>query len=75
MERAIPGCWAWKRLFTAAWERANQRPAQFYPALDGAGFDVVYRRTSRMNKAELSELIEYVVSWAIDKNVKLREAA
>jgi hypothetical protein len=66
---------AWKRLFVSAWERANQRPAEFYPALDGQGFDVVYRRTSRMNKKEVSELIEYVTAWAIDKGINLREEA
>ncbi len=64
---------AWKRLFVAAWERANQRPAEIYPALDGGGFDLVYRRTSRMNKSEMSELVEYVTAWAIDKGVELQE--
>ena len=64
---------AWKRLFVSAWERANQRPAEFYPSLDGQGFDVVYRRTSRMNKKEMSELVEYITAWAIDKEIKLRE--
>ena len=41
---------AWKRLIVAAYERANKRPAEFYPAIDGAGFDIIYRRTSRMSK-------------------------
>ena len=66
---------AWKRLMVAAWERANGHSAEFYPALDGHGLDVVYRRTSRMNKSEMSELVEYATSWAIDNDVRLKEAA
>jgi len=64
---------AWKRLMVSAWERANGRAAEFYPALDGQGFDVVYRRTSRMNKNEMIELIEYATAWAIDNDVQLHE--
>ena len=41
---------AWKRLLVCAWERSNDRSADIYPALDGHGFDMVYRRTSRMHK-------------------------
>jgi hypothetical protein len=64
---------AWKRLIVAAWERAEGRAAEFYPAIDGAGFDVVYRRTSRMNKNEMVELIEYATAWATENGVVLRE--
>ena len=64
---------AWKRLMVAAWERSEGRPAEFYPALDGSGFDVVYRRTSRFNKNEMIDLIEYATAWAIQNGVKLRE--
>jgi hypothetical protein len=64
---------AWKRLLTAAWERAEGRSAEFYPALDGAGFDVVWRRTSRMNKQEMISLIEYAQAWAVENGVKLSE--
>jgi hypothetical protein len=64
---------AWKRLFVSAWERAEGRAAEIYPALDGGGFDVVYRRTSRMNKKELTELIEYVTAWAVNNGVKIEE--
>lgn len=66
---------AWKRLIVAAWERAEKRPAEFYPAIDGAGFDVVYRRTSRMNKNEMIELIDFATAWAVDQGIKLQEAA
>lgn len=66
---------AWKRLMVAAWERSEGRSAEFYPAIDGSGFDVVYRRTSRMNKEEMSSLIEYVTAWAVQNEIKLPEAA
>lgn len=64
---------AWKRLLIAAYERANKRHAEFYPALDGQGFDVVYRRSSRMSKAELHDVLEYVHSWAADNGIELHE--
>jgi hypothetical protein len=64
---------AWKRLMVAAWERANGKLAEFYPAIDGVGFDVVYQRTSRMNKNEMIELIEYATAWAVENGVKLEE--
>jgi hypothetical protein len=64
---------AWKRLMVSAWERAEGRGAEFYPSLDGAGFDVVYRRTSRMNKNEVIELIEFATAWAVQNGVKLSE--
>ena len=63
----------WKRLLTAAWGRANKEHVRLFPALDGVGMDVLYRRTHRMTKHELSELIEYATSWAIDNGVVLSE--
>ena len=66
---------AWKRLIVAAWERAEGRQAEFYPAIDGVGFDVVYRRTSRMNKQEMISLIEYATAWAVQNAINLKEAA
>ena len=63
----------WKRLMVSAWERANGRQARMFPSLDGNGFDVVYHRTSRMSKQEVSELLEYAIAWSIDNGVNLRE--
>lgn len=62
----------WKRLFQAAHCRANKQSAQLYPALDGQGFDVVYRRTSRMGKKEMISLIEFVLWWCAENDVELR---
>ena len=63
----------WKRLLVAAFERANRRPAEMYPSVDGHGMDIVYTHTSRMSKQELSELIEWIQAWAIDQGIVLRE--
>lgn len=60
----------WKRLLTAAWSRAENQPVKMVPALDGNGFDVLYRRTSSMTKAELSSLIDYLHAWGTDQGVK-----
>lgn len=64
---------AWKRLLVAAWERAEKRGAEIYPSIDGAGFDVVYRRTSRMNKSEMIDLIEFATAWAVQNGIKIEE--
>lgn len=53
----------WKRLLTAAWLRARGESVELLPALDGHGVDVVFRRTSTLSVAEMSELIEYVIAW------------
>lgn len=66
----------WKRLMVAAFERANNAAPRIFPSLDGQGIDMIYRRTHRMNKAEMSELIEYATAWAVQNGVRLdREAA
>lgn len=65
----------WKRLMTAAWERASGRSVRIFPGIDGQGIDMVYQRTSRMNKQELSELIEYATSWAIEQGIHLHAEA
>lgn len=53
----------WKRLATAAWMRATGRTVTMLPALDGQGFDVLYQRTSKLTKAECSELLEWLIAW------------
>jgi len=61
----------WKRLLVAAWARATGERVSMYPALDGHGIEVLYRKTSRLSKPEMSELLEYATAWAIDNNVRL----
>lgn len=65
----------WKRLLIAAFCRANGNPPAILPAIDGSGIEMIYRRSHRMSKQEMSELIEYVTSWALDNGIQLQEAA
>ena len=59
----------WKRLLTAAWMRATKQGGVIYvPAVDGQGMDILYQRTSKLTKSEMSELIEYIKAWK-DENV------
>ena len=53
----------WKRLLTAAWCRATGEQVVMLPAIDGAGVDLVFRRTSTLTKRECSELIEFCHAW------------
>ncbi len=65
----------WKRLLTAAWLRARGESIEILPAIDGHGVDIVFRRTSKLSKAECSELSEFVMAWAAEKGVALAEPA
>jgi NinB protein len=53
----------WKRLLTCAWMRTRRESPVMVPAVDGAGFDILYRRTSKLTKAECAELIDYIEAW------------
>jgi hypothetical protein len=53
----------WKRLCTAAWMRTRGEQVLVVPALDGHGFDVVFERTSRLSKAEMADLIDFIQAW------------
>lgn len=59
----------WKRLLTGAWSRAKGEQALMLPALDGAGVEVIYHRTSKMTVGEMSDLIEYVLAWGSEQGV------
>ena len=54
----------WKRLLVGAWSRSNKDPIVMLPALDGAGVEIVFRRTSSLTKVECSDLLEFVNAWA-----------
>lgn len=64
---------AWKRLIMAAFERAHGRKAEIHPSIDRDGWDVVYRRSSRMARSEMAELIPYAEAWAVDQGVVFKE--
>lgn len=53
----------WKRLLVAAWSRATGESLVMLPALDGAGVDIVFRRTSAMTQAEVRELLTFIECW------------
>lgn len=63
----------WKRLMVAAWCRARGEAVEFLPALDGQGVDIVFRRTSELDKAECAELIEFVQAWCAQNDVELSQ--
>lgn len=62
----------WKRLFVAAFEREKGHETEMYPAIDGQGMDIVFRRTSRMSEEEIRELIHFAEAWALSNGVELR---
>lgn len=63
----------WKRLMVAAWCRAKGESIEFLPAIDGQGVDIVFRRTSELDKAECADLITFVDAWAAENGVELSQ--
>lgn len=59
----------WKRLLTAAWLRARGESIELLPAIDGHGVDVVFRRTSDLNKQECAELIDFITAWSAERGL------
>ena len=59
----------WKRLCTASWMRARGDALTILPALDGNGVDVVVTRTSKLSRAECSELTEWIHAWGSEQGV------
>lgn len=57
----------WKRLLVAAWTRASGEPVVMLPALDGAGVDIVFRRTSLMTQPEMRDLMAFVDAWCAEQ--------
>ena len=55
--------WAWKDIFTAAHKRQD-----VVPGIDG-GFVVLGEHTSRMSKAEMSELLEIILAFGANHKV------
>lgn len=59
----------WKDILTAAYRKETQRVAM---GLDG-GMVMLGMRTSKLNKRQFAELIEFVQSVAVDRGVELGE--
>jgi hypothetical protein len=64
----------WKRLCMAAWLRERGEQPMMVPALDGHGVDIIYHRTSKLNKRECAELIDYIFALGSELNVKFTES-
>lgn len=62
----------WKRLLTAAWLREEGENPQMIPAVDGKGFDVVYERTSKLTVKQCASLIEWVLAFGAEHQVRFR---
>jgi hypothetical protein len=55
----------WKCLFM----NACGRETQFVPTLDGSGFFPLGYRSSDLSKQEMSDLIEFMLSWGAENGV------
>lgn len=65
----------WKRLCTAAWLRELGETPELIPALDGKGFDIIYEPTSKMTKAQVSELLEWIYHFGAQNGVTFKDKA
>jgi hypothetical protein len=63
----------WKRLMVAAWCRAKGEAVEFLPAIDGMGVDIVFRRTSELDKSECADLISFIDAWGSDNGVEFSQ--
>ena len=63
----------WKLLFVSGHAIATKEGADMVPGLEGE-FLNLRESTARMSKARMASLLEYVISWAIDHGVELRDA-
>ena len=63
----------WKLLFVSGHSVATKQGADLVPGLEGE-FLNLRESTARMGKARMASLLDYVMSWAIDHGVELREA-
>ena len=63
----------WKLLFVSGHAVATKHGADLVPGLEGE-FLNLRESTARMSKARMASLLEYVMAWAVDHGVELREA-
>jgi NinB protein len=59
----------WKTLFM----HALGQEVDFLPALDGSTFVPVGFQTSQLTKQQMHDLLEMIVSWGLQNDVKFRE--
>lgn len=63
----------WKLLFVSGHAVATKQGADLVPGLEGE-FLNLRESTARMGKARMASLLDYVMSWAIEHGVELRDA-
>ena len=63
----------WKLLFVSGHSVATKQGADLVPGLEGE-FLNLRESTARMSKARMASLLEYVMAWAVEHGVELREA-
>ena len=63
----------WKLLFVSGHSVATKQGADLVPGLEGE-FLNLRESTARMGKARMASLLEYVMAWAAEHGVELREA-
>jgi hypothetical protein len=60
----------WKRLFVAAWCRVHNEGVRMVRPIDGhRGVDILFRRTSKLTRAECADLSEYILAWGSEREV------
>ena len=68
--------WGGITLSKTSWFRllvASVYGQKMVPALDGNGFVFVDARTSRMTKAQISEVIAFAEAWAVSHDIPLSD--
>ncbi|RRU17840.1 recombination protein NinB [Stenotrophomonas sp. 278] len=60
----------WKRLLVAAWMRAEGKPIEILPALDGNGVELIPVRTSGLGKKACADLIEFIYAWGAEQGIR-----
>jgi hypothetical protein len=68
--------WGGITLSKTSWFRllvASVYGQKMVPALDGNGFVFVDARTSRMTKAQISEVIAFAEAWAVTNGIELSD--
>jgi len=58
----------WKHIFSSAIKKQ-----EVVPNIDGTGFVVLGQSTSKMNKSEMSELLELIMAFGAEHNVKFED--
>ncbi len=65
----------WKRLSMCAWLREEGEQPEMVPALDGNGYDIIFEHTSKLSIPQASRYLEWIVAFAAQHGVILRDSA